>query len=502
MAPRAEEKGITLLYVEDEAITRETVLTLLGRRFPELTLLSACNGAQGLTLFEELAPDLVVTDIRMPVMGGIEMARCMLAKNRELPVIVTSAHSDVAYLTDSIEIGISRYVMKPVDSAKLFSAVEAALAALRMERAFKAQQEHIRKLSRAVEQSTSAIVITDTSGVIEYANPRFTQLTGYGPEEVSGRNLRDLQQAGEESWAAALAGFEWQGEVEGVRKDGGRYFEQLSLAPVFDENKRVSHLVAVKQDVTERLKSARKIEELNLSLAAHAAELEVANGDLERFSYTVSHDLRSPLTNINGYCQVIQELYGPALDEQCNRFVDIIYQETVGMGELIGTLLNFAKLSRLELATGEVDLSEMAGTVAATLRLREPERRARFLIAPGLAATGDPALLRVVLDNLFENAWKYTGGCEEAVIEFGATGNDKSEYFVRDNGAGFDMAQAGRLFAPFERLHGEHEFKGFGIGLATVQRIIQRHGGEIRAEGEVGKGATFLFTLPAKNRQT
>ena len=495
---RASDAVIRLLYVEDEELTRTTICTFLARRFPELEIHSAENGARGLALYRELRPDLVVTDVKMPEMDGIQMAKRIMALKPGIPIIVTSAHSDTAYLIECIENGISRYVLKPIDSSKLFAAVESCLATLGMERELQAQQAFVRKLSRALDQSPSGVVITDPQGTIEYVNPRFTKLTGYSETDVLGQCLQSLQESGDESWACVAAGIDWQGELESVRKDGGAYSESVSLSPVFDEQGRVSNLVAVKQDITERKQSAREIERLNLHLSVRASELESANRDLEGFSYTVSHDLRAPLSTINGYCQVIQELYGASMDADCSRFLDIIIKETVAMGGLISTLLDFSMVARSVLNRMPVDLSSMAEMIAAGARLREPQRDLSFRIEPGVVAEGDPDLLRVVLENLLGNAVKYTGGKGQAVIEFGTLAQGTGHcFFVRDNGAGFDMAQKGKLFNAFQRLHTGSEFQGFGIGLATVLRIVQRHGGSVWAEGEVDKGATFYFSLPS-----
>jgi PAS domain S-box-containing protein len=488
---------VKLLYVEDEEINRETVCRLLKRQFPELEICNATNGAEGLQLFKELAPDLVLTDIRMPKMNGIEMSRRIASLGRGVPIIVTSAYSDVEYLIECIEIGISRYVMKPIDSSRLFAAVDECLAGLRLARELRAQEAHVRKLSRAVEQSPSPIVITDPQGVVEYVNPKFTDLTGYSEEEALGVHLRELQGDADGLWPALEWGHEWHGELEGVKKDGEAYSELASLSPVHDDEGKIANFVAVKEDITERKRSAREIELLNRRLSERADELEIANRDLEAFSYTVSHDLRAPLTNINGYCQVIQELYAPRLDPECREFIEIIMNESEKMSDLITTLLDFARLSRADITMKPADLSEMAQDISAGLQLHHPERRLHFQIAPGLLAFGDPHLLRVVLDNLLGNACKYTSFKDEAVIEFGSADCGwESAYYVRDNGAGFDMALAEKLFNAFQRLHSEEEFRGFGVGLATVQRIIQRHGGRVWAEGEVGKGATFYFTLP------
>lgn len=231
-------------------------------------------------------------------------------------------------------------------------------------------------------------------------------------------------------------------------------------------------------------------------LAAKAGELEAANQELEAFSHTVSHDLRSPLANISGSCQVLTELCGDQLDAEGKRFVGYIHDETVRMDTLITTLLRFSQLHRQELHREKVDLSNMATAIVTGLRMREPERQVTCSIAAGVTGFADPLLISAVMENLLGNAWKYTGKKNVARIDFGVTeAQGKPAFFVRDNGAGFDMGQAHKLFDAFQRLHSRSEFEGTGIGLTTVQRIIQRHGGRVWAEGEVGRGATFFFTL-------
>lgn len=225
--------------------------------------------------------------------------------------------------------------------------------------------------------------------------------------------------------------------------------------------------------------------------------LEVANKELEAFNYTVSHDLRSPLTNISGYCQVLLEIYDAKLPEDARGFIEDIYKSVLRMNQLISALLKFSRLISKEIASTEVNLSALAELIAAELRTGEPHRSVQFSIAQELAANGDPVLLRAVLENLLGNAWKYTGKREKATIELGVSeaGGERC-FFVRDNGAGFDMSQAHLLFSAFNRLHSSNDFEGTGIGLATVQRIIERHGGRVWAEGEPDKGATVYFTLP------
>jgi light-regulated signal transduction histidine kinase (bacteriophytochrome) len=234
------------------------------------------------------------------------------------------------------------------------------------------------------------------------------------------------------------------------------------------------------------------------TLAERASrDLEEANRELEAFSYSVSHDLRAPLRSIEGFSQILLEDYGDKLDEEGEDYLGRVRAASRRMAFLIDDLLDLSRVSRRPLRRELVDLSTQTREIAAELGKSQPEREAEFVIADGLTANGDARLLRLALENLLGNAWKFTSREEKARIEFGSTTLEGRErvYFVRDNGMGFDEAYAGKLFGAFQRLHGPEEFEGTGIGLATVQRIVRRHGGRVWAEGEVGQGATFFFTL-------
>lgn len=227
------------------------------------------------------------------------------------------------------------------------------------------------------------------------------------------------------------------------------------------------------------------------------AQLQVANKELEAFSYSVSHDLRAPLRGIDGFSQVLLEDYQDKVDEQGKNYLQRIRVATQRMAQLIDEMLNLSRIGRGEMNIRQVNLSEMAKEVADDLRRSQPERQVEIVIQDGMNVLGDSLLLRNVLENLLGNAWKYTSKHPTAHIEFGVQKqNGKDVYFVRDDGAGFDMAHTQKLFGAFQRLHTTTEFPGTGIGLATVQRIIHRHGGKVWAEGEVEKGATFYFTIP------
>ena len=235
--------------------------------------------------------------------------------------------------------------------------------------------------------------------------------------------------------------------------------------------------------------SSDEMDELN-------KKLMLANKELEAFSYSVSHDLRAPLRSIDGFSLVLLEDYADKLDPEGKNYLERVRAACQRMAQLIDAMLNLSHMTRREMHRMTIDLSALAQTIAAEFKKTQPERQVEFVIAEGLVANGDASLLRAVLENLLGNAWKFTGKNAHARIEFGATQQDgEPVYFVRDDGAGFDRAYASKLFGVFQRLHATVEFEGTGIGLATVQRIIQRHGGRIWAEGEVGQGATFYFTL-------
>lgn len=268
------------------------------------------------------------------------------------------------------------------------------------------------------------------------------------------------------------------------------------------QNGRTVGLTGITQDVTDRREAEDAVRELNARLeqrvAERTAQLATANAELDSFAYAVSHDLRAPLRAMSGFSQALLEDHAPALDTEAREYLDQIIQASHRMGDLIDGLLVLSRSSRGELRSDDVDLSALAERVAAELRRTEPQRRVQVAIDPGLHAVGDVRMLDVVLHNLLGNAWKYTRDRADARIALQGMDLDGQRWFcVTDNGAGFDMAHAGRLFKAFARLHRQDEFPGLGIGLATVQRIIHRHGGQIVAEGRPGQGATFRFTLPA-----
>lgn len=492
---------ISVLYAEDEPEARNLLCSDLAMKYPNMRLYLADNGQTGLELFKKYHPNIVITDINMPLMDGISMAGEIKSQEPETIVIALTAHSDSKYLLNAIEIGINHYVLKPVDYGHLFTIIDKSRDIILLERKVRRQSEHIRKLSRAIEQSPSTVMITDAAGIIEYVNPKFTALTGYTAVEILGQTpsiLKSDTTAPElylELWRTITSGKEWHGELLNRKKNGETFWGAVSISPILDEQGSITHFIAVMEDITARMRAEQEIINLNVTLTARAQELEAANKESEAFNYTISHDLRSPITAIHGFTQVLLEKTS-GLDEDSKSYVAIIHQEVRRMEAMIKSLLKFSRLSRQDMDSEEVDLSAIASSIALELQIRHPERQVAFTIVQGAHCHGDPTLMRAVMENLIGNAWKYSSKKESATIEFGVLNSaEEPTFFVRDDGAGFNPKQADRLFGVFQRLHSEHDFEGFGIGLATVQRIIQRHGGNIHAEGEVDRGATFYFTL-------
>ena len=253
-------------------------------------------------------------------------------------------------------------------------------------------------------------------------------------------------------------------------------------------------------DISDRIQAEQEVcllqAELEHRVSQRTSQLEASNRELEGFCYSVSHDLRAPLTRLEGFSQALLEDNAGQLDDQGKHYAERICNASRQLRQLIDALLDLSQLTRSKIVLQEMDLSKLAWQIAEDLQRQQQERQVKFIIALNVLVTGDPRLLRVVLENLMGNAWKFTSRHVSGVIEFGvAEKNGEKAYFIRDNGAGFDMNYASKLFQPFQRLHSHEEFAGTGIGLATVQRIIQRHGGRIWAEGEVEKGAVFYFTL-------
>ena len=364
------------------------------------------------------------------------------------------------------------------------------------------------RFRNAMQYSAIGKALLDSSGAIVENNPAFARIFGRSDDMLRGHSLNEFLDEGD-TQPLVTAQMQALDESGGVirltrtlhRDDGELRHVHLTFAPVPNEpGIDVSRLVQV-EDVTERVRAESAVQALNRTLEARVAartrELSEANRELESFAYSVSHDLRAPLRGIEGFSRLLSERHAQALDATGLDYLERVRRGTARMGELIDALLKLARIGRAEPEVASVDLSALAQDVAAGLADADPGRAIDLRIAPGMHAQGDRTLLQNLLENLLGNAWKFSRGRDNARIEFlRETDADGRDWFVvRDNGAGFDPDYANKLFKPFQRLHSQDEFPGHGIGLASVKRIVERHGGEIQAEGRPGQGATFRFKL-------
>jgi PAS domain S-box-containing protein len=356
-------------------------------------------------------------------------------------------------------------------------------------------QESEEKFSKAFLASPAAVSIASLpDGRYINVNEALARLTGYSREELLGHTSSELGFVDATARAKILEAIRTQGFAHNVEIQIHTKSNQIAEVLTSIEQMELGGqpcLLSVNFDITDRKRVEVELQRAKL-------ELETANKELEAFSYSVSHDLRAPLRSVDGYSQAVLEDYGELIPAEGQNFLKHVRSSAQRMAELIEDLLKLSQVTRAQLTSVPVDLTRLSHDILAELQRTHPERSVGCSVAPNLNARGDPHLLEVVLENLLNNAWKYTSKQEQAEIEFGSKyENGQTIFFVRDNGAGFDMTYAGKLFGAFQRLHTTTEFPGTGIGLATVQRIIHRHGGRVWAESAVGQGTTFFFTLPA-----
>jgi DNA-binding response OmpR family regulator len=525
----------TVLVIDDSLTFRAELTRGLERA--GYRVLSASSGEEGLRVAAGQRPSAVVVDGVLPGIDGATVIRRMRldAALRSVPCLLLTASEDREAELTALDAGADAFVRKAEDvedlvvarlAAALRNAATPATEAVSLLGPHKVlavdhdgdslqtlgdclrQEGYEVTLARSGEEALELLAVQRVDCILMPL-----VMPGMGGREACRRIkaapvVRDtplILLAAEDDRAAMLDGLSsgaddciaWAGQLDVLR---ARVRAQLRRKQFEDENRRTrEQLLQRKLEASE----ARAARELAQTRAELIEELERKNRELEAFSYSVSHDLRAPLRSIDGFSQVLLEDQCDRLDANGQRHLQQVRKSAQRMSELIDDLLELSRVGRAELHRADVDLSALACEVASELQRREPERALELVIQPELRADADARLLRIVFENLLGNAWKFTRKVSLARIEVGrADVSPEAPFFVRDNGAGFAMSYADKLFRPFQRLHVESEFPGTGIGLATIQRIIDRHGGRAWAEGEVGRGAVFYFTLSPRSHRT
>ncbi|MFI5398182.1 MAG: ATP-binding protein [Candidatus Binatia bacterium] len=448
--------------------------------------------------------DLILADYSLPAFDGLSALKLLRATGTDVPFILVSGTVGEETAIESLKAGATDYVLKPRLS-RLIPVVQRALEERREHRQRQQAEAALRaseaKLHLATTQMPAVLWTTDVSLRVTSSVGAAVPLIEPKAEPHVGSPLYEVFPAADPDSPPIVAhrrALSGQSSTYEQRLND-RVFE-VRVEPLRGPDERIVGCLALGVDITERKHAEDEIRRLNAELEQRVqertAQLEASNRELEAFSYSVSHDLRAPLRVIESFTKAIEEDCGARLDPQSRHYLDRVRAATERTKQLIADLLQLSRVSRSEMQLQRVDMSQLARTVAVELQQALPTHPVTIVIADAVVATCDARLVRVLLDNLLGNAWKFTSKHAAGHIEFGVTERDGERiYFVRDDGAGFDMRFADQLFQPFKRLHGASDFPGTGIGLATVQRIVHRHGGRVWAEGEVEGGATFYFTL-------
>jgi PAS domain S-box-containing protein len=498
-----------IMIVEDERIVAMDLAQTLGELGYDVAGM-ATRGEEAIELARRLSPQLILMDVRLAgEIDGITAAQA-IRHERDVPVVYLTAHSDSETLRRAARSDASAYLVKPFKSPELRCVIEIALHKHAMDVRLRENEQW---LATTLQSLTEAVIATDVSGHVRLLNVAAEQLTGWSRSEAAQRTIEEVlaivdERSGtplENPVRTALKLRTPVAIIEGsalISRGGGTVSVEESAAPIVDTYGRLLGSVLVVRDVTERREQLQQIQKLNAELEQRVAErtaaLEAANQELEAFSYSVAHDLRAPLRGIDSFSQLLLERYSQRLDGEGLAYLNRVRAAVARMSQLIDALLSLAQIGRRHFQPLDFDFSQLVRAVAAEVAASHPGRNVTVQIAPDMRARADARLLRVVMANLLENAWKFTARRPEALIEVGRLEEAPvPTYYVRDNGAGFDPTHAQKLFGAFQRLHTEKEFPGTGIGLAIVQRVICRHGGTVWAQSQPAQGATFYFTLPA-----
>lgn len=497
---------ISVLLFEDNPGDARLIEELLINTQPTRFSLSHVETLKfGLHELSNKKHDLVLLDLGLPDSEGLISLTNILVTSPHIPIIVLTGLNDSETAFKAIEAGAQDYLIKgEFTKDLLIRAIGYAINRKNTENELKESEERFRTI---IENSDSGYFCINKEGYLRNANSAWAKLYGYSSvNEVICRHYTEIEKIDDLNKAellfnGILAGDKlfMSGEISRRCKDGTLGYHTYSARAV-SRNGETTGIEGFIIDTTARRKAENIIHNLNQELENRVSErteqLNMVNQELEAFSYSVSHDLRAPLRAIDGYSSVLMSDYAKQLDDVGREYLEYICSAAKQMNYLIDDLIDLAHVTRVELCKTEINLSNIVFNLAAELEEKSEERVIIWNIAPNLNGFGDERLLEVALTNLINNAYKFTSQIINPKIEFGAQSeNGKITYYLKDNGAGYDMKDASKLFEPFHRLPSAKMFEGTGIGLTIVQRIINRHGGKIWAEGELDKGATFFFTL-------
>ena len=504
-----------ILIVEDESIVAmdiERGVKALGDEVVGAT----GTGAEAVDLAGRYRPDLVLMDVRLQgPMDGIEAA-CRIRQRFHLPVIFLTAYADETTVHRAKAANPFGYLLKPFDDAELHSAIEIAVHKLHTEESSSQQaDEALRRSERRFELLVEslkdyAVMLLDTQGQILSWNSGAQHITGYAGPEILGQHISVFFQP-EEVVRNRPEQLLWRAEHEGrvsvegwhVRQDGSRFWADIVVTALRGQAGQLVGFAEITRDVTERKRMEEEVHQLNGTLEQRVrertAELSVANQDLEAFTYTVAHDLRAPLRGLLSFLFFLQKELGPEVPAKAAEYLKRGAACADKMSKLIDDLLHLARVGKQTLNCQPVALGPLILEATAEIQAETTNRQIAWRIAPLPIVEGDAGLIRQLFINLLANAVKYTSLRQQAIIEVGRIERGgEMVFFVRDNGVGFDMRYVDKLFQPFSRLHREEQFEGTGIGLATVERIVRKHGGRVWAEAQEDHGASFYFTLRAR----